>query len=172
MLSFGTKQPVVSACAIHPHCRPREGGDPVTSDSSAPSCPRTRAYVDIALAVAVVSGNGTAEAFLAPVSPHRRAREGEDAVTVASSVPSCPRMRASMDVAFAVAVVRGKTAANAFVRRPPALVVPAKAGTQCLSPLQHRHARERGHPWALPSLLFLLPARLQYEASCAPRGKR
>ena len=44
--------------------------------------------------------------------PCHRPREGGESATCASSVPSCPRTRASMDVAFALAVVPVRTAAK------------------------------------------------------------
>ena len=49
--------------------RPHEGGDPVTHALSVPSCPRTRASMDVALAVAVVSARATARAFRALSRP-------------------------------------------------------------------------------------------------------
>jgi hypothetical protein len=89
--------------------RPREGGDPVTCPSSGPSSLRMRASMVVAFAPAVVPNRAATKTSRAPLTPSRRPREGGDPVACPSSGPSCPRTRASMDVALAVAVVPNRS---------------------------------------------------------------
>ena len=110
------------------------------------------------------SRQGTSENISCAAHPRRRPHEGGGPATCALSFPSCPRMRAYMDVAFAVAVVPAVATTKTFRAPPTRAVVPAKAGTQRLFLLQFRHARERGHPWTLPSLLPLFRAEATAKA--------
>ena len=74
------------------------------------------------------SGNATAEAFLAPATPHRRPREGGDPATLVLWFPSCPRTRASMDVAFAVALFPTGQQRKRLLRRSPQPSSPRRRG--------------------------------------------
>jgi hypothetical protein len=136
---------------VHPSCLRRRGAATVVSSGA--SCSRTQASVDVAVAIAVVPIKAIANAFPAPAHPSRRPREGGDPATCASSVPSCPRTRASMDVAFALAVVprRGNSQSVSCAVAPEVLFFAGpKKRTQKkgpsptdLQPATGRHARIR-----------------------------
>lgn len=77
-LVVAARQSMAATGVVHLMRRPREAGDPVTPFLSFPSCPQTRASMDVAPGVAVVTAKATARASGAPPTPSRRPRKGGD----------------------------------------------------------------------------------------------